>query len=175
MKVICVSGHAQNGKDTSAEILRRVLSKNGFRSIVVHYADMLKFICKNFFGWDGEKDERGRALLQYVGTEVFRAEDKDYWVNLMLSVLRAVKDADIWDYVIIADCRFPNEIERVRESFPSVHVRVERTGFLSPLTPEQQSHPSETSLDGYPSDYTLHNSGSLLDLYAAVERLAKEL
>ena len=175
MNVICISGPAQIGKDTSAEMLKNALEDRGDRAVVVHYADMLKFICKTFFDWNGKKDKYGRALLQYVGTEIFRARDENYWVKLMLSVLHAVADANMWDYVIIADCRFPNEIYFVKTEFDAVHVRIANPNFVSPLTPEQQQHPSETSLNGYPADYTLENGGTLSDLENAVANLVKEL
>jgi hypothetical protein len=53
-----------------------------------------------------------------------------------------------WDYVIIPDCRFPNEVSTmVDNGFDTVHIRVVRDGFKTPLTEEQQKHPSETALD----------------------------
>ena len=57
-KVILISGKAQNGKDTVANILREVLHENGERVLVTHYADLLKYICRNYFEWDGKKDEK---------------------------------------------------------------------------------------------------------------------
>ena len=63
-KVICLSGKAQAGKDTSAEIIRKLLLGYGERVLIIHYADLLKFMCKQLFHWNGEKDERGRHLLQ---------------------------------------------------------------------------------------------------------------
>lgn len=174
MKVICISGHAQNGKDTVATMIKSQLVEAGSCVAVVHYADALKFICKTFFGWNGVKDAFGRALLQYVGTEVYREQDPNYWVNFMLSALRTVKKEMIWDYVIIADCRFPNEVDCIKNEFPTVYIRVERPGFCSPLTPEQQEHPSETALDDYPADITIINSGTVSDLENQVADLIKE-
>ena len=67
MRVITISGHAQNGKDTFAKMVSEKLGKKGYRVLVTHYADLVKYICKMFFDWDGQKDDHGRELLQFVG------------------------------------------------------------------------------------------------------------
>ena len=43
-------------------------------------------------------------------------------------------------------------------------LRVVRKNFKSPLTPEQQAHPSETALDDVEPDYYITNNGSMTDL-----------
>ena len=161
-KVICVSGKAQHGKDTVAKVLCSTLSEKGYRVLVTHYADLLKYICKTFFGWDGQKNEGGRRILQYVGTDVVRQHQPDFWVNFIVSILELF--GDNWDYVIIPDTRFPNEITTMGDSFETYHIRVVRPEFVSTLTPEQLNHPSETSLDGYPADVIIENSGTIEDL-----------
>ena len=60
IKIYAISGKAQQGKDTFAEILSQELTEKGYRVLVIHYADLLKFICKSLFNWDGQKDENGR-------------------------------------------------------------------------------------------------------------------
>lgn len=166
MKVILISGKAQNGKDTSAAFLKDILTNDGARVCIAHYADLLKHICKAFFGWNGEKDEKGRHILQYVGTDVIRKREPAFWVDFIVKVLELFYDE--WDYVIIPDCRFPNEVEKMRDHFDTVHIRVTRPGFVSPLTKEQQKHISETALDNTVPDFTIVNSGTLYDLRDAL-------
>ena len=72
MKVICISAKAQHGKDTVANFMKECLEAKEKRVLVTHYADLVKYGCKTFFNWDGQKDEKGRALLQYVGTDIVR-------------------------------------------------------------------------------------------------------
>lgn len=173
MKIIAISGHAQNGKDTMAAILRRKLEENGEKVLIAHYADLLKHICKAFFAWDGNKDEHGRQLLQYVGTDVIRGQAPDYWVDFIISILKMF-DGE-WDYVLIPDSRFPNEIDKLRDSgFCVEHVRIVRPHFISPLTKEQQQHPSETALDNVAPDRYIINDGTLDDLDAAINTYMKE-
>lgn len=49
MKVICISGKAQHGKDTSANLLKMMLEADGYKVLIAHYGDLVKYICKTFF------------------------------------------------------------------------------------------------------------------------------
>lgn len=172
-KIILVSGHAQNGKDTLAEAIKHEHEHCGANVKVVHFADLLKFICQTYFGWNGEKDAEGRRMLQYVGTDLVRMRNPDYWVDFVGDLLELF--GETWDYVIIPDCRFPNEITKLTEcGFDTVHVRIIRDNFDNRLTEEQKNHPSETALDNFPADIYIHNNGTLDDLYKKVNRLIME-
>ena len=174
MKVICISAKAQHGKDAVANFMKEYLEAKGQRVLVTHYADLLKYICKTFFNWDGKKDEKGRTMLQVVGTERIRAEDPNYWVAFVASILCFFEDQ--WDYVLIPDTRFPNEIDYLKDTgFDVLYIRVIRENFESPLTEEQQKHPSETALDDYEADVLLYNDSTLENLKFSVERLTDVL
>lgn len=174
MKVICISGKAQHGKDTTAAMMKEALEADGFSVLIAHYGDLVKYVCKAFFNWDGQKDEKGRTLLQFVGTDIIRAQQQDYWVKFARDMLTFFDSQ--WDYVLIPDCRFPNEIEVMENAeFDVKHVRVRRENFQSPLTLEQQNHPSETALDEIKPDFYVDNNGSLEDLRKAVSQLVTEL
>lgn len=158
MRIITISGKARHGKDFTANAMADILRGAGKKVLITHYADLLKFICKNMFGWNGEKDEEGRHILQYVGTDVVRKQNPNFWVDYMIKVLKMFNNE--WDYVIIPDTRFPNEIDRLGERFPYVYsVRVVRPDFDNGLSEEAQAHPSEHALDDYKFDYTLVNYG----------------
>ena len=64
VKVITISGYAQAGKDLSAQLIKEKMALRGKKVLILHYGDYLKFIAKEYFGWDGKKDEKGRTLLQ---------------------------------------------------------------------------------------------------------------
>lgn len=173
MKVILISGKAQSGKDTTAKILQEQLNNMGNKTLITHYADLLKFICRNYFGWDGKKDDKGRELLQYVGTDVIRRRKPDFWVYFVSVMLWYFSDR--WDYVIIPDCRFPNEIDEMRDwGFETIHIRVVRENFKSPLSKKRQAHPSETALDSVKPDYYIYNNGTLEDLEGTIKEWIKE-
>ena len=162
MKVICISGKAQHGKDTTAGILKEFMELDGYKVRIIHYADLLKYICKTYFDWNGEKDDYGRTLLQKVGTDTIRAKDPDYWVDFVASLLKLFPEE--WDYVIIPDCRFPNEINIMKANFDTLHLRIFRSNFESPLSIEQQNHISETALDKTEPDYAIFNKEDLIYL-----------
>lgn len=165
MKIICISGKSGSGKDTYAGFLAEEMRSDGYKVLVVHYADLLKFVCKQFFDWDGEKDEHGRWLLQYIGTDVVRAHDKNLWADTLMRLLVCLDGFAEWDYVIIPDTRFENEIDAVTANgFPLVHIRMERDNYESGLTDEQKNHPSEIGLDDAVYDYIIENDGGLKEL-----------
>lgn len=168
LKVIAISGKAGSGKDTVANIIQKRLAEQWISCKIIHYADLLKFICEKYFDWDGQKDEKGRRLLQHVGTDVVRSWDANFWVDFVATMLRLFGNR--WGYVIIPDARFPNEIDRLRESgFDVTHLRVERPEYESDLTDTQKAHPSETSLNNYKPDFTIVNDGTPEELKEAVQ------
>ena len=174
MKLIVISGHAQHGKDTIGQMMKESLEESGRKVLITHYADLLKFILRYYFGWDGEKDEHGRSLIQYVGTDIVRRQDENFWVDFIAKMLKF--SYGNWDYVIIPDCRFKNEIGRfVERGFDVTHVRVKRTPEPHTLTKEQANHPSETELDDVKPDHWFYNTGSVEDLKKNVQQYIKEI
>lgn len=159
MKVITISAKAQHGKDTTAEFFKEIAENNGEKVLIVHYADYLKYLCKEWFGWDGVKDEKGRSILQKVGTDLARNNHPDIWVNVIVESLKAFGQE--YDYVLIPDCRFPNEIAVMKNNFDTTSLRVTRMGFKSNLTNEQKNHISEIALDDYCFDYRINTVSGL--------------
>lgn len=174
MKVICISGRAQHGKDTAAQMMQKYLWGYGKRVLIIHNADLLKYMCKSFFGWNGEKDENGRTLLQYVGTDIVRVKKPDFWIGFIADVLEMFETE--WDYVLIPDCRFPNEITVLKDrGFDVIHVSIVRSNFDNALTQQQLAHPSETAMDGFAANAVIQNDGGLTDLLAAVIRFIRPI
>ncbi|MBR6051517.1 MAG: hypothetical protein IKP68_10025 [Clostridia bacterium] len=173
-KFICIGGKAQNGKDTTAAFLKNALEAKGAKVLLTHYADLLKYMCKNYFGWDGNKDEAGRTLLQKVGTDGVRKRNENFWVDFVIDIVSFFPKE--WDYVIVADSRFPNELSRIgKRGFKYTYVRVRRPNFKSPLTEEQQNHPSEIALDSVIPDHVIVNDGTLEDLELKARELCEQI
>lgn len=176
-RILCISGNAGCGKDTSAELIRKHLWGEGRRVLITHFADLLKFICSHYFNWDGKKDEHGRELLQRIGTDVIREDFPNYWVAHVAYVLRMFPDQ--WEYVLIPDCRFPNEISYLKdwmpESFEVTHIRVHRPDYDSGLTNEQKQHASENALNGCNPDYILENTSTISELARNVMTMLNKL
>lgn len=174
MKIICISGKARHGKDTLAKILKNHLASNGKSVLIAHFGDLVKYICKTFFNWNGEKDERGRALLQYVGTDVIRSQKPDFWTDFIKSVLKLFPAE--WDYVLIPDCRFPNEIECFKnDNMDACLIRIDRSNFDSGLTEQQLNHLSETAMDHYVADYYVSNDSTIAALEPTAPKIIKAI
>lgn len=154
MKVVLIAGGAQHGKDTSASILKNKFEQNGKRCLILRYGDYLKFLCKEHFGWDGNKDIIGRSLLQIYGTEKARDNNPDVWVNVVIETVKAFgKD---YDYVLIPDFRYPNEHTRWDDNgFETFTIWVHRNDFDNGLTEEQKNHRSETALLDFNFDWII--------------------
>ena len=170
MDVILISGKAQHGKDTLALAAKEYLEDKGKRVLILHYADYMKYIAKEYFGWNGKKDSVGRNLLQQLGTNLVRKVDENYWVDTVIRFITVFEDE--WDCIIVPDTRFPNEIEQMKEAgFNVLSLRIKRPNFDSPLSEEQQKHPSETALDNYSFDCTIMNDSTISNLSKKIQFL----
>ena len=173
MRVILISGSARFGKDSVAFIMKELLEKQKKKVLIIHYADNLKLFAKNYFGWSGQKDQKGRELLQWLGTDVVRKNYEDTWVDMIVALLKGIKT--LYDYVIIPDVRFPNEIDKMCDNFDCITIRIIRPNFDNGLTDEQKKHPSETALDNYPMEYELINDGDLEKLLETTKTFLKNI
>lgn len=149
--IVGITGYAGSGKDALGKCF---VNNHGYTRVA--FADAVKLVALEQYGWSGRKDEEGRALLQEVGSRM-RDEYEHYWVDA------AFAEASKHQHVVMTDVRYPNELVRLKQ-LGGVFVRVIRPG-VGPVN----NHPSETSLDYLPADVTVINDASLdkLSLCAA--------
>ena len=178
--IIIISGKSGAGKDMIAHFMRQKLEESGKRVLTIHYGDAVKWVIKDYFNWNGEKDEAGRTLLQKVGTDLVRAHFPDFWVTIVAGLVASFENE--FDVVLIPDARFENEIEVVEAICgKATCIRIERknadgSAWINPLfTEEQLKHPSETSLDNYSFDYIVHNDDGLAELKDAAITVLEDL
>jgi len=165
-KIINFSGQAQHGKTSAAYILKDILEERGKRVLVINYANYLKFICKEYFGWDGTKSEKGRTILQKIGTDIVRKREPEFWVHSVGNFIDIFRED--FDFILIGDCRFVNECEYFKFDYKVFNVKVSRNNFNNGLTEEQKNHPSERDLDNYNFDYEIISDSGLHNLSQAV-------
>jgi len=132
--VIGLCGYAQVGKTTTAKALSDLIFST--RPVtIVSFAEPVKHIASESFGWDGKKDERGRKLLQMIGTDVGRAYNPDIWVDKW--AVKVTGLTSLGTCVIADDVRFQNEINMIKQMNGYV-VRI-----LSTTRGVRLDHPSE--------------------------------
>lgn len=179
---IILSGKSGSGKDQVANFIKEEMAKHGKKVLIIHYADAVKWFCRDFLDWDGKKDEVGRTLLQTVGTNIVRAKHPNFWTGIVVGLIQAWEPYSNFDIAVIPDARFPNEVDiSLQELSNSVSVRIERknedgTPWINPLlTEDQHNHPSETSLDCYAFDYIIQNEEGLDTLRESAISILKDM
>ena len=179
---IIISGKSGSGKDQLAQFMKEELAKYGKKTLIIHFADAVKWFCRDFLDWDGKKDEVGRTLLQMVGTDVVRAKHPNFWTGIVVGLIQAFEPTSNFDVAIVPDARFPNEVDiSLANLINCVSVRINRvnedgTPWINPaLTDDQRNHPSETSLDVFAFDYIVHNDEGLDTLRESAQTILKDL
>lgn len=128
---IGLAGYLGTGKSTVAKALKLALDTADTRQrcCVGSFAAPLKELCVAQFAWDGNKDTKGRALLQTIGCAA-RAYDADFWVKkLHESTMTLAGDIARNDsranrlHVLIDDIRFANEAAWVKKGGFVVFLR----------------------------------------------------
>lgn len=173
MKIILLSGHAQAGKDTTANYLKKKLEEQGKVVIIDRFAKYIKMYLRQM-GWDGvTKDSHYRNLLQKLGTEVIKQNlnYKCFHAKRLCEDIQILDKTFNIDYILVSDARFRDEVYTVKSMFPDdcITVRINRLGFDNGLG-ELKNHISETDLDNFDFDYTVYNQ-SLGSLYDETDRV----
>lgn len=179
VNLVLISGKLAAGKTKISDYLFHELV-NKFPTLSIEQqplAKPVKQIAYEAFHWDGVKDEKGRRLLQVIGTEAGREYNENIWVEYLENNI--LGGLFIPHIVLVDDCRFPNEIDYFTKNFlfDVTTIRVKRN-VPKILSDAAYNHPSETALpdevnehlDYYPvTDYrynfVVENNGTIEDLY----------
>ena len=164
--ILSFSGRKQSGKSTSADYIISLINEHhimlrenryelNMSCKIYSFADPLKQdICINILGltydqcygsdddkntmtdlwWDGVQ-LTAREAMEIIGTKIFRALKTNVWAD---ATINKIKKENV-DLAIISDCRFPNEVEAVKNS-GGINIRLD-------LDPFHSNSISENSLD----------------------------
>lgn len=156
----------QVGKTTAADYL---VARHGFQKDAL--ADPIKRIATEAFGWDGAKDERGRRLLQEVGT-IGRNYGPDLWLDRFAARLAG----EAWGRVVVDDVRLAREVDYL-ERLGFTCVRITRGPELvsAPAGSARHLHETEAELDQVGFTHSIDNSGTFAELFARVDALLAQL
>ena len=205
--IVGITGLIGSGKDTAADYL---CTFHGFKRM--SFAGTLKDAVAAVFGWDREllegstkasrewreqvdewwanrlgiPDLTPRYILQQWGTEVCRKGfHNDIWVASVEYRLRSITDN-----VVITDCRFPNELDAIKnaggitmrthrgvdpvwlyfaEELNSTDDEDKKRRLSQMLERDYKVHASEYSSVGLKYDFNLDNNGTIDSLHQQIE------
>ena len=168
--IIAVSGRAGAGKDTFG---KAVIDALNVKAVRMAFADHLKEQAK-MLGWDGQKDQKGRSLLQHLGDVLREYHGADYFAEYLTNQV-ASSDAQV---IVVTDLRYKKELEALqklaeRENDILVTVKIIRTEAYE-MTAAQEKHSSENDLNGINMNVTIVNNGSMEELDTQVKAFIKE-
>jgi len=193
-KIIAFAGRKQSGKTTCSNCVidfwyNVVDKEKKTNAKIYNFADLLKKnVCMDIFGMTydqcyGSDDDKNtithlqwedkplsaREVMQFVGTDIFRKMDKNVWANATINQI----EKESPELAVIADCRFPNEVEAVKKA-GGIVIKLTRNPFNS-------DHTSEVALDSsvYSStNFDIVITNHLMDIdqqnYAVVKFLNKK-
>jgi hypothetical protein len=177
-KTVCVliAGYAFTGKSTTARFMKEYLDSLNVSSTIASFAKGVKQTSQ-FLGWSGEKDSRGRQLLIDIGM-AGRKYDKDTWCRTTFKYIIPDLEGYPFDFVLVEDCRFPNEIDYVKNdwTYQTYTVRIvapNREGLKGTPLYDDISETSLTNEMEY--DFYVDNTGSLEELKVKAEELVKTI
>ena len=134
-KIIAFAGRKQSGKTTCSECVMKYTngSNQPYNTTKIYnFADPLKQdICMNILGltydqcygtdmdkntltdiqWDDQK-LTAREVMQIVGTDIFRKLKNNVWADATINKIAQTEGS----LAIIADCRFPNEVDAIKQA-----------------------------------------------------------
>jgi hypothetical protein len=173
--IIGLSGYAQSGKDTVAELLclnygyKRMSFAQPMRDAIYTLNPMVEGGNRvadlvDEYGWDVAKaNPEVRRLLQVFGTDVGRQQfGENFWVQQAFDKLESTK-------IVFSDVRFPNEAHEIQQYGGQVW-RINRHNH-APVN----GHKSEHAMDNFMFKQVIYNDGSLDDLSDEVFMLAKQI
>ena len=144
------------GKSTLAEVLKEEIKKQiGLECATTPFALPLKVFCIEL-GWDGQKDPKGRQLLNDIGMTA-RAYDKNVWVKKWLESTEHYRFNEN-SVLFVDDVRFMNEVDMIRKQGGKI-LYVKRDGVERPDLESE-------GLDLKEYDHTFDNNGSISRLRA---------
>lgn len=162
-KIILISGKARSGKDYCAKLLKDKLETEGFKVIIDRFAKYIKSYLKDYYGWNGVKDEEYRHKLQWLGTERIKQDlnFKSFHAKRLSEDFQIFEDE--FDYFIVPDTRFPDEIYTMLSAFGKdkvITIRINRIDKdVTKDLGELSKHSSEVALDDFKFDYMITNNG----------------
>ena len=137
--LVALAGKSGSGKNTLAELLKLHLESEGKTVRLMAFADPIKDICKDIFGYDEyslttqkgktvklpHNSRTAREMMQTIGTDVFVNHfDKDVWIDLLHK--RIAECDNDYDVIIVTDVRNIRELESFNRYPNNIKIWISR-------------------------------------------------
>lgn len=159
MKIICINGYPQSGKDTFVNFCY------SFGSIIQSYStvDFVKEVAK-ICGWDGVKDLKGRKFLSDL-KDILTEYDDIPVKKIKCKILDLIRPIEKLGYntdriIFFIHTREPKELQRFKDEFGAKTLLIQRPSVAD----NEQSNHADKEVMNFNYDYIIDNDGTLEDL-----------
>lgn len=171
--LIVLLGWRGSGKDTFAEYLINNYSftKFAFADGVKDITSELYNIPRELFDDPIKKNEKyitfsPRDACIHIGQSVKKL-DPYIWIN------RVINKMKMYEKCVISDCRFPNELEKVKEIYKDCYtIWIDR---YNEIPEECKNEESENSLNHTHADYIISNKKEFNDFYKEIDKFIEKI
>ena len=171
MIVFYINGVEGSGK---SEFIQAV-TNNFSRVHDISSVDGIKEKAKKEFGWDGQKDERGRELLRDLKAASIKYNDGPAeCIKTKLTEIKKSeeKEKHSSENIVFVTIRETEEIKKLQAYIPGKTISIERPGIEVGATEKEFIKANKA----FKYDFTYKNEGTINDLQlGAVELLTKIL
>lgn len=162
MRIFVIGGKAKCGKNTFGEMLREELKDYGYKPCVMQITDPLYNYARNYFEWDGNKEEKPREFFQHMGIEIIRDKmgKKYFLLNRLFEDIEVL--SNFFDTFIITDARMDYEFKEIKKQCDDVvTIKLIRENYNDELTEAEREHETEKAIDNldFDFDYEIKNRG----------------
>lgn len=172
--IIGLSGKKKSGKDFAYQIINsEMMSRTNTATRRYAFADEVKRVAAEYFGYKEKDKDDLRFVLQGVGQMMREEVDKNYWVKQTIEKIH--RDTEEFTnrgvelISVITDVRYRNEADMIT-ALDGQLIRIER-----PINPDTDNHPSEVDLDDYEFKHVIVNDKDKADYIRKVKTCLKGL
>lgn len=158
--IFFISGKAEAGKDTVAEMMKDYMESLGETVFIFRFGDLLKYILKEYYQWNGIKDLCGRSLLQNTSDKIKDNCGQDFFAKFISQIINSDYEKYNMSSIIISDWRYIREYESIVNDVECKNVITVRVMWEheNSLSDNQKKHSSETMLDNFNFMYYINSN-----------------
>jgi len=172
MKIICINGGAEVGKDKFVKIFKEISTK---RVKNLSSIDKVKSVAELCFGWDGKKDDKSRKFLSEM--KKAWADFNDGPTKYLLDKIKIdteyciKKGKDVKNNIYFIHIREPHEIDKIKKIYGDdcTTILIRKDVDISP------DNPSDKNVENYDYQHIIDNNGNINDLKHIIKKFIENL